>query len=869
MATSSANRPRLEVELSLLSADFKKQLAQAKKDVQDFGKSISSTEFSSALNAQKLAIASSRAEAQSYRAELEKLRLAQAKDTGVKDQMNATRQAIADSRLEVQKLREETAKASKTRAPQENLNPTSLVAYRQNLAALTKAYDRLSIAQRESASTGGVMVSRIKNLSNIVLEAEKATGRYQRQVGNYALAQGNATGVALEFNRIIQDAPFGMMGIGNNIQQLASNWQAYSAQARVAAVASGTTVTTMSILKGAVAAILSPTNLLVLGISALTSAWTYYSMNAGKAKKATEAITPTFKELNRVQYELNAARNEGARSAAEELSKLTVLRGVIENSNIPLKDRIGAYKDLMGMYPDMFKNYNQEDALLGKLSTKYDTLSEKIVKVAKAQAAAAKITELSSKLIDEQFTLQGQQNLENKYKKQYEKFTKEEAKRQTQGAFGRSTFTNAYMRGSVSSNYRSDRNLVAAERKFNEYAGKTEATLQRITDIQNSINKLIPIATSAPDKVTPTGTGKGGKELSDLEKAFKEYRDAMSSIDKQIQLGVLTIPDATQQRLDATLSGIKNLIDAGLNPLDKRLQSLRDNAYDLLFAVQSLSPEKLKSVGIMPTTMNTSGGLTEDWFKSAQKGYQRQLDTFNARRQNKEDKEVERQISKLVYGGIKQGIDGLFSSITSLGSNFYQVMNNSISKLSSTINSVFTNVISGQISQAISKSIDSDSFKIAPGVSTKVSQAIVAGVGLAGSIVSSITKSTSYAGQGVGGALSGAASGLAIGTLTGGPVLGTIIGGAVGLIGGLFGAGSARKEAKRQADLQEKQLAEQKKQTAIMERQAALAYTSSVIGQMTNQGIVTSVDRDAFGNLTAKISGKDIQLTLDRNTSNR
>ena len=54
-----------------------------------------------------------------------------------------------------------------------------------------------------------------------------------------------------------------------------------------------------------------------------------------------------------------------------------------------------------------------------------------------------------------------------------------------------------------------------------------------------------------------------------------------------------------------------------------------------------------------------------------------------------------------------------------------------------------------------------------------------------------------------------------------------------------------------------------------MERQAMLTYSASVVGQMTNQGVVTAVERDAFGNLVTRINGKDIELVLERTKSGR
>lgn len=133
----------------------------------------------------------------------------------------------------------------------------------------------------------------------------------------------------------------------------------------------------------------------------------------------------------------------------------------------------------------------------------------------------------------------------------------------------------------------------------------------------------------------------------------------------------------------------------------------------------------------------------------------------------------------------------------------------------------------------------------------------IAAAGMVGQTTSSLAKKTDPIGQGIGGALSGAAAGAMFGAL--GIGIGAIVGG----LSGLFGASSA----KRQREIQEKQLAEQEKQTALMERQSALAYTSQIIGQQTNQGIVTNVDRDEFGNIRFRIQGQDLVASLDRTNS--
>lgn len=151
-------------------------------------------------------------------------------------------------------------------------------------------------------------------------------------------------------------------------------------------------------------------------------------------------------------------------------------------------------------------------------------------------------------------------------------------------------------------------------------------------------------------------------------------------------------------------------------------------------------------------------------------------------------------------------------------------------------------------------------------LSSKLAGAAAA-ASLVGGLISGATSPTSSVGQGIGGALQGAGEGALIGSVIPGvgTVAGAVIGGVIGGISGLFSA----SKAKKQEQLQQAQLAQQQITNELLARQNALAYTSSIIGRMTTQGIITGADINAFGQLTATISGKDIQFVLDRSTNGR
>ena len=218
----------------------------------------------------------------------------------------------------------------------------------------------------------------------------------------------------------------------------------------------------------------------------------------------------------------------------------------------------------------------------------------------------------------------------------------------------------------------------------------------------------------------------------------------------------------------------------------------------------------------------------------------------------KEDKDQEEKFSKIIERSLRGGINDILDDIDNLGSHTYEVFANVFSKLTKPFQNIFSSVLSTYLSGIISAKMgDVDLFKMG----NDKSKNLIAGIGSLGSLISGVSKKKNVLGQVGGGALSGAAAGTAIL-----PGWGTAIGAIVGALGGFFSAKSAQRQEKNQ----EQQLEEQRKQTALQQRIAALTFTSSITGQMTNQGIVTSVDRNEFGDITFRVEGRDLVASMSR-----
>jgi len=88
------------------------------------------------------------------------------------------------------------------------------------------------------------------------------------------------------------------------------------------------------------------------------------------------------------------------------------------------------------------------------------------------------------------------------------------------------------------------------------------------------------------------------------------------------------------------------------------------------------------------------------------------------------------------------------------------------------------------------------------------------------------------------------------------------------LIGGISGFFKGKK-AKKQEELQRKQLLEQQKANALLERINRLTYASQIVGGRTEYGVVSGVNRNEFGEIVFKINGNDLVASLDRTNKNK
>jgi len=208
--------------------------------------------------------------------------------------------------------------------------------------------------------------------------AAQSTAPKVEQLGK---ATSRYNGIGIDFARVIQDAPFGIIGVGNNIQQLSQSFSAL-----------GQTGDSLgSKLKTAFGAIFSSGNLLILGVSAITAAWTYYEKNANKAESATKSLRDRLDEYRETLEGVTKANLEGQISAQKEISNFKLLTVQAQNTNISLEKRLQAVEELKKQYPQYLKSLTDEQILTGKVGESYKNLTNDILALAKAKALSAEL----------------------------------------------------------------------------------------------------------------------------------------------------------------------------------------------------------------------------------------------------------------------------------------------------------------------------------------------------------------------------------------------------------------------------------------------------------------------------------------------
>lgn len=242
--------------------------------------------------------------------------------------------------------------------------------------------DRLKLGLDTTEINGNIksVKQELSNLRTIAKDTGNTLG------GQFAQKTANGSNALLQFSRIAQDAPFGIIGIGNNIT---ATFEAFTGLKNQAGSTGGA-------LK-ALGASLAGSGGILLGVSLLTTGFTLLAQSGLSAEDIIKKLTGTFDEFG---ASLNKIRVDAQKNSAQEIANVKALVSVAQDDIKSRKDRLTAVDELQSKYPAYFGNLSKEQILTGDLTTVTNELSKAIIARAEATALSDKIGELAAKKLD-------------------------------------------------------------------------------------------------------------------------------------------------------------------------------------------------------------------------------------------------------------------------------------------------------------------------------------------------------------------------------------------------------------------------------------------------------------------------------------
>lgn len=293
-----------------------------------------------------------------------------------------------------------TIKAQKEQIIQSESEEGSITSLRKQLNQLIITYDNIGRVNR-NGGVGKDLLTQIKAVQTELNAAEQATGRFQRNVGNYSSA---FNGLGMSIQQIARELPSATMGINMFFLAISNNLPIFFDEVQKARKEYAAYLAELSkgnkdiqkvapVWKQLAAGIFSWNTALVVGITLLTAYGKEIFDYIGGLFSAKSALL----DLLTAEQEMALARKEAVKSTAKERVELDILYNKLKNVSLSAKERTAAINEWLHKYPQYANILENEKVNLGNLESAYRTLSKEIYANAVARNYADKMADLSVK----------------------------------------------------------------------------------------------------------------------------------------------------------------------------------------------------------------------------------------------------------------------------------------------------------------------------------------------------------------------------------------------------------------------------------------------------------------------------------------
>lgn len=224
------------------------------------------------------------------------------------------------------------------------------------LIRLRTQFDNMSESLRKSPM-GQELAKRINLVDTALKTLDSNTGRFQRNVGNYATATNSLSQVLREMPAFTYSAQTGILALSNNLPILADQFKVVRAE----------TGSTAAALKIFGASLFSFGNIFTIAIGLVTVFWDKIAGIAKSTKEATNSIDEF---------------NQSISASAGEITVLHNLYAAATDVTMSMEKRKQAVNELQQLYPAYFANLKDEEILIGNAARAYDELVNSLMNAA-------------------------------------------------------------------------------------------------------------------------------------------------------------------------------------------------------------------------------------------------------------------------------------------------------------------------------------------------------------------------------------------------------------------------------------------------------------------------------------------------------
>lgn len=211
---------------------------------------------------------------------------------------------------------------------------------------------------------------------------EQASRRASDALGKVQKSAGNSSQAMINFGRVIQDAPYGIQGVANNIDPLIQSLGGSAGLSIVTSLATSALVLFgKELFKSSNATFRAKEDL-----KEFTNVFGYNAKNVEQARKQLE--------------EYHTMVSSVVEKNAEELGKVSALVDRFKESNTTRSEQIGIIKQLQKLAPDYFGKLDAESAKVRDVTTAYQLYNNEIVKTIETQIRLAELNDLIKDRLD-------------------------------------------------------------------------------------------------------------------------------------------------------------------------------------------------------------------------------------------------------------------------------------------------------------------------------------------------------------------------------------------------------------------------------------------------------------------------------------